>query len=906
MNERIKTIYNYIAKSLKDWWNDWDRGEALQWLYKVVWYIAALAWLLWAIENPLWNWYKERVVVFVNISDSLANLLLVLYVVVIVASIAIHGIYKRHFRKEIWLFVILTAILYIRYRYCTNLFEFKKLSFIDTSITYVDVAVALYGLYVIVLLILEKIRVRLIAARFPKQEEFYFYDAPVSLNDNDVLRFGTSVQQIVDKIGTLTRDHSWSIGVVGPWGSGKTSFINFLSQHLSKDKYIVVTFNPRLAPRPSKIQELALNLLAEEIRPYNSGFRSLMHRYISALQLDGADGWLQVALSWLKYTSGIDDIKKELERELEKLPKQVFFVFDDFDRLTRDEIIEVLKLIDGNAKFKNIIYIAAYDHDQVGKLLGETSYIEKYFSIEIHVPLPVQDDVMNYMKEELEELIPTVVVSDKVALSGTNILVQNEALFKCAITTLRDAKRYLNILKTDLLTIKSASIDNEDFMLITLLKYRSMRDYESLCTNPLEILSLSGSHMVYGNVKEGENKEKDEVIINILTTLFSAQTRIAADKMFNRDRFYDYFAKPSDVLIAAQPSEIFNPSMDEMALHAKIAYLCSTDELQAEYFNYLKKFGVLYIDNKDALLRLVEVVLYTNRLVGERADVPMIWDILSGVFYTQINLRRKLGSTHKSTGAYIARFYDGKEKWTLGDLQVLNIVIPNLYRGGKAAKRYVLSKTMIAPVVKKKCLEMCDIYIESNDSLDFKILMEMFRLSIDSIDANTNKITIDKEVCDKLLSTIKKAPDDYISGFVGIVGESSSLDHNWVGGDPFWRQIFGSMTTFQKFLSEAKCESHPDIVRVRNFWKLFKANSYEAIEFDNQGNVQEIVNNNFEQQIWYLECLISINKKLDKIQYENNSEKRIEQIKGALNEILDVPLNIALKQSLINKCKSLI
>ena len=55
-------------------------------------------------------------------------------------------------------------------------------------------------------------------------------------------------------------------------------------------------------------------------------------------------------------------------------------MIDDFDRLTSEEIMEVLKLIDGNANFKNIIYIAAYDHEQMEKLLGE-SYIDKYNTI---------------------------------------------------------------------------------------------------------------------------------------------------------------------------------------------------------------------------------------------------------------------------------------------------------------------------------------------------------------------------------------------------------------------------------------------------------------------------------------------------------------------------------------------
>ena len=54
---------------------------------------------------------------------------------------------------------------------------------------------------------------------------------------------------------------------------------------------------------------------------------------------------------------------------MDKLGKRLIVFVDDFDRLTDVEIIEVLKLIDKNAAFRNTIFITAYDERAVSNAL---------------------------------------------------------------------------------------------------------------------------------------------------------------------------------------------------------------------------------------------------------------------------------------------------------------------------------------------------------------------------------------------------------------------------------------------------------------------------------------------------------------------------------------------------------
>ncbi|MFK2275891.1 hypothetical protein ACIXO6_04275 [Bacteroides fragilis] len=51
-----------------------------------------------------------------------------------------------------------------------------------------------------------------------------------------------------------------------------------------------------------------------------------------------------------------DSEKEKLDMALKILPKKVVVFLEDFDRLFKEEIIEVFKLIDGNAAFPNLVF----------------------------------------------------------------------------------------------------------------------------------------------------------------------------------------------------------------------------------------------------------------------------------------------------------------------------------------------------------------------------------------------------------------------------------------------------------------------------------------------------------------------------------------------------------------------
>ena len=86
--------------------------------------------------------------------------------------------------------------------------------------------------------------------------------------------------------------------------------------------------------------------------------------------------------------------------------------------------------------------------------------------------------------------------------------------------------------------------------------------------------------------------------------------------------------------------------------------------------------------------------------------------------------------------------------------------------------------------------------------------------------------------------------------------------------------IFGSYDEFEKYLSSFK-NDNLYVIRVKNFWELYKNNGYRPIEFDGQGNVQEKIDNCFVNEIKLLYQLKYIKKYLNRGGKVNDKLKRL-------------------------------
>lgn len=73
----------------------------------------------------------------------------------------------------------------------------------------------------------------------------FYSEKPIILGKKDLLGRAKVANDLAKEIECYKNNDSLTIGIVGKWGSGKTSFINMvLESFKGNNNYIVIKFNP--------------------------------------------------------------------------------------------------------------------------------------------------------------------------------------------------------------------------------------------------------------------------------------------------------------------------------------------------------------------------------------------------------------------------------------------------------------------------------------------------------------------------------------------------------------------------------------------------------------------------------------------------------------------------------------
>ncbi|KGL48074.1 KAP family P-loop NTPase fold protein [Porphyromonas cangingivalis] len=349
-----------------------------------------------------------------------------------------------------------------------------------------------------------------------EEEKLLSIDTPIKNKDDDRLGFSEDINLLISKLPKET-EQAYSVGIVGSWGSGKTSYLNFLEKKLNKEQFIVIKFNPRHSLNACTIQEDFFHELYSTLKRYDSRFSSSFKDYLKAINIIGENKFLSSFLSIHQlWNSGRE--KQKISEAIKRLGKRVVVFIDDFDRLLREEVIEVLKLIDGNASFSNMIFFAAYDKQHLNKILvsentSETKlFSDKYFSIEQSTPLATNEVLWQEIVKSCKKF-----KAHDTAFTG---LHNKESRLYFSINrilpTLRDVKRLSNLfLRYEI--IKN-EINFRDYFLLMLIKYRWNKEYLELKNK--KYLRDSNDYWSIDEEKLPKDSEESDLLKRVLSLLF--------------------------------------------------------------------------------------------------------------------------------------------------------------------------------------------------------------------------------------------------------------------------------------------------------------------------------------------------------------------------------------------------
>ena len=227
-------------------------------------------------------------------------------------------------------------------------------------------------------------------------------DNPIkNLKEDRIDRAGLA-DKFAQQVLKLDASEGIVVGVLGPWGCGKTSFVNLARRKFEDRAHKVLEFNPWMFSSTGHLinsffreliselnsQRLALAGLADMLLPYGVA--------VSSSFLPGGTEVARQIRAWFTdQNEGAVALKPRIEAELGRLNKPIIVLLDDIDRLSTSEIREVFKLVRLIANFPNVIYIVAFDRDRVERALGDQGvegrdYLEKI--LQFHVDLPILPD----------------------------------------------------------------------------------------------------------------------------------------------------------------------------------------------------------------------------------------------------------------------------------------------------------------------------------------------------------------------------------------------------------------------------------------------------------------------------------------------------------------------------------
>ena len=358
----------------------------------------------------------------------------------------------------------------------------------------------------------------------------FYPEKPIISKNEDLLGRKKVASDLAKEIEHYKNKDSLTIGIVGKWGSGKTSFINMvLESFKGNNNYIVIKFNPwNISSRKQLISDFFLQL-SNNIKKENESNEIIgtigkslgtLSKFFKPLGLipplsllgtigditEKASGFMNEYLEAEK--EDLETLKSNINQELEDLNKKILIVIDDIDRLCDEEIREMFQLVKSIADFKNTIYILSYDREIVTKALDKTQqgkgeeYLEKIVQVPLVLPYISKNDLDKIFINRLNIIIN--IPDEEYDNSYFSEIYYNGLAEN--FESLRDIERYMNVFSLGI-NLAKEELNINDYIVITLIKVFEPDLYEYIKNNKEY---FSGTKF-----DEFLNKDKKEILTEL-------------------------------------------------------------------------------------------------------------------------------------------------------------------------------------------------------------------------------------------------------------------------------------------------------------------------------------------------------------------------------------------------------
>ena len=370
-----------------------------------------------------------------------------------------------------------------------------------------------------------------------------FSDRPLEDPEKDELGYAVFAHRLALSIRDMFNPEGFVIAINARWGSGKTSFLNFVEHYLKTESDLtIVKFNPWWFSGRDDLTKQFFNQMGFGISDNMADAIDLAQIFGNYVASTG--GVIGVNLSQpftqtANFIRGkVDPRQMSVEGQKEqivcKLSKKgrILVIVDDLDRLSAEEIIQMFQVIKGIANFPNVVYLLAFAKDVVGNVVkriqdpetGE-KYLEKIIQVSFDLPPPKGSAIHGMLYQNLEEILDI----EKDDLFDEYRWGEIYSQFiQHVVQTPRDVIRITNALRVTYPSVHQ-EVNPIDFIGMEAIRLFKPDIFEAIRVQPKFFL-WSPSNLLdfekesyqkfFASLLEGKGQSEKNIISNAIKTLF--------------------------------------------------------------------------------------------------------------------------------------------------------------------------------------------------------------------------------------------------------------------------------------------------------------------------------------------------------------------------------------------------
>lgn len=534
---------------------------------------------------------------------------------------------------------------------------------------------------------------------------------------DDELGFSGFAERLSKTILEISSPEGFVVGLCGPWGSGKTTALNFTKAYLKKYNQelqnpdltvTLVDFEPWLFSGSTDLISAFFEVLAENLPDEEGASKRFGKKagWFARRNSDSLAGLVAAVgvtvdptmgiISGAATTMGKRSLDRSLERWLEtpslqsayanlserlRADKRPIVIFiDDLDRLSTSEIRSMMQMVKSVGKLPFVTYVLSYDRKHVLAALDETkksdalepTFAEKIVQQELVLPQPSKSALLSLLDREIGFIAAAVDDS-----SRWHTIVSHG--IRRWMKSPRDVHRYTNALRFIWPALQN-EIDPADVLAIEGLRLFEPRIFDWIKSNR-DFLFSEGTLMLGEDEVKKERidalhdliaSHSDKSTVRLLACLFPSRAKQITGKEYaSEEPFYQ-------VVIRRGIGQV-------NAFQTYMAFRLSEDVVPHETIHSL----INNLGNEAVLDAILENWLQRKKANGE----PVIGELLTEIQYRMIEPKaieptQELLNALFSIGAKVSALEVKRGSFKLGPSQSLYLLITDILAKTDRAYRF--------------------------------------------------------------------------------------------------------------------------------------------------------------------------------------------------------------------------